>query len=73
MNYKTELAKVEAKIKLLTKQREQLRAAAVEAGVAQWVETQRTYTPDLKWWKEQHPRSWQRYMRPGTVKNFTWI
>ena len=73
MDYQTELAKVEAKIKMLTKQRDQLRAAAVEAGVAQWVETTRTYTPNLSWWQEQHPRTWQRYMRTGKAKSFTWI
>ena len=73
MDYPAEIAKIEAKIKQLTKQRDALRAEAVEAGVAKWVETQRTYTPDLKWWKEKHPLSWQRYMRTGTAKHFTWI
>jgi hypothetical protein len=73
MDYQIEIAKIEAKIKQLTKQRDALRAEAVEAGVAQWVETARTYTPNLDWWKEQHPKTWQRYMRTGTAKNFTWL
>ena len=73
MDYQTKIAAIEAKIKILTKQRDQLRAEAIEAGVAQWVETQRTYAPTLAWWKEQHPKTWQRYAHVGRVKNFTWI
>ena len=72
MDYQTKIAAIEAKIKILTKQRDQLRAEAIEAGVAQWVETQRTYTPNLSWWQQQHPKTWQRYMRTGTAKTFTW-
>jgi hypothetical protein len=73
MDYQIEIAKLEAKIKQLTKQRDALRVEAVEAGVAAWVETSRTYTPNLDWWKAEHPKTWHRYMRHGTAKNFTWL
>ena len=73
MEYQTKIAAIEAKIKILTKQRDQLRLEAIEAGVAQWVEVSRTYTPNLTWWQQQHPKTWQRYAHTGRVKNFTWI
>ena len=73
MDYQTEIAKLEAQIKTLTKRRDTLRLEAIEAGAARWVITTRTYAPSLAWWQEQHPKTWERYVTKGTAKNFTWI
>ena len=52
MEYQDKIAKIEAKIAKLTKQRNELRAEAIEQGYAHYVTTYRTLAPNLQWWKE---------------------
>lgn len=73
MDYQTEIETLELEIKRLTRERDALRAAAVEAGAAQWAESVRTYAPNLEWWKAQHPKTWERYVTTGTTKRFVWL
>ena len=52
MEYQDKIAKIEAKIAKLTKQRNELRIEAIEQGYAHYVTTYRTLAPNLTWWKE---------------------
>jgi hypothetical protein len=67
-----QLAIVEAKIKKLQAKQKALRAEAIDGGFAYYLETIRNTAPSLTWWKEQHPKTWMRYAKEGTVRHFTW-
>ena len=72
MEIQDQLAVVEAKIKKYQAQQKVLRAQAIDGGFAYYVETIRNTAPSLSWWKEQHPKTWQRYAKASTVNHFTW-
>jgi len=72
MNTRDQLAVIDAKIKKLQAQQKALRAEAIESGFAYYVQTIRDNAPSLTWWKEQHPKTWQRYAKQTTVNTFTW-
>ena len=72
MNTRDQLAIVEAKIKKLQAQQKALRAEAIEGGFAYYVQTIRNTAPSLTWWKEQHPKTWQRYAKETKVNTFAW-
>jgi len=72
MNTRDQLAIVEAKIKKLQAQQKALRAEAIEGGFAHYVQTIRNTAPSLTWWKEQHPKTWQRYAKETKVNTFAW-
>ncbi len=73
MEYQDKIAKIEAKIAKLTKQRNELRVEAIEQGYAHYVTTYRTLAPNLQWWKENRPTVWQQYAKESKVNKFTWI
>ena len=50
-----------------------VREMAIEDGHAEYVETTRTNTPNLAWWKKEKPRTWAKYCTLSPVKKFTWI
>ena len=64
------LAEVEAQIKELQKERDELRQDCVEFGWATWKYKVRLSAPSLAWWKEHRPASWQKHANPVTVKTF---
>lgn len=66
-----QIAILEAQIKELTKERDQLRADAVANGWATWTYTVRMSAPSLAWWKENRPTVWRKYAKETTVKKFT--
>ena len=66
-----QIAAIEAQIKQLTKERDQLRGAAIAEGWATWEYTVRMGAPSLAWWKENRPTVWQKYAKPTQVKKFT--
>ena len=66
-----QIATIEAQIKQLTKERDQLRGAAIAEGWATWTYTVRLGAPSLAWWKENRPTVWQKYATPTQVKKFT--
>jgi len=61
-----------AKIAKLNKQKAALRAEAIELDFAYYVQTTRDIAPNLSWWKENRPQSWQRFTSTTTVNKFTW-
>jgi len=61
---------IEAQIKDLTAQRDELRIDAVTNGWAMWETTIRWNAPNLAWWKEHKPKAWQSYATQSTVKKF---
>lgn len=65
-----QLAVVEAQIKDLNKEREELRAVAVQNGWARWTYTIRMTAPSLTWWKENRPTVWKKYAKETQVKKF---
>jgi hypothetical protein len=65
------IAEIEAQIKVLTKERDELRADSVAFGYARWEYTVRMSAPSLAWWKENRPTVWQKYAKETTVKKFT--
>lgn len=64
------IAEVEAQIKELGKEREALRIEAVKNGWARWTISIRMTAPNLTWWKENKPRTWEKYTTPSKVKRF---
>ena len=64
------ISKLEARIKKLGKEREELRAQAVTNGWARWTFTVRMTAPNLQWWKENKPRTWEKYATMNKVKKF---
>lgn len=66
----TRIAEIEAQIKTLGKERDALRIEAVANGWARWVTTIRFNAPNLAWWKENKPRTWEKYATPSKVKRF---
>ena len=64
------ISKIEAKIKKLGKERDELRAQAVTNGWAHWTYTIRMTAPSLQWWKENRPRTWEKYATANKVKKF---
>jgi len=66
-----QIAAIEAQIKQLTKERDQLRNEAIGAGWATWEYTVRMGAPSLAWWKENRPTVWKKYAKPTQVKKFT--
>ena len=65
------IAELEAQIKADTAERDKLRLDAVANGWAVWSVSIRTNVPNLAWWKENKPRSWQNYCKQSTAKRFT--
>jgi len=65
------IAEIEAQIKVLTKERDDLRADSVAFGYARWDYTIRQSAPSLAWWKENRPTVWQKYVKETKVKKFT--
>ena len=68
-----QIAEIEAKIKDLTTQRDELRTDAIMNGWATWTYTVRMQAPSLAWWKENRPTVWQKYATQTTVKKFTTV
>lgn len=66
-----QIAAIEAQIKELTAQRDELRNEAVINGYAKWTYTIRQSAPSLAWWKENRPTVWQKYATETKVKRFT--
>ena len=64
------IAEVEAQIKELGKEREALRIEAVKNGWARWTISIRMTAPNLAWWKENKPRTWEKYTTPHKVQRF---
>ena len=64
------ISKLEARIKKLGKEHEELRAQAVANGWARWTFTIRMRAPNLQWWKENRPRTWEKYATMTKVKKF---
>lgn len=64
------IAEIEAQIKTLTKERDELRADSVSFGYARWEYTVRMSAPSLAWWKENRPSVWHKYAKQTRVKKF---
>ena len=64
------IAELEAQMKADKAERDQLRLDAVANGWAIWSVSIRTHVPNLQWWKENKPRSWQKYCTNKPVNNF---
>ena len=64
------IAEIEAQIKSLTKERDELRADSVAFGYARWEYTVRMSAPSLAWWKENRPSVWHKYAKQTRVKKF---
>lgn len=65
------LASVEAQIKELQKERDELRQDCVDFGWATWTYTVRLSAPSLAWWKEHRPATWEKHAKETSVKKFT--
>ena len=65
-----EIAAIEAQIRSLTKERNELREKAVTKGWAMWTFTVRQTAPSLAWWKEHRPSTWQKHVKSTEVKRF---
>jgi len=61
---------IEAKIKKLGKERNELREQAVKNGWAHWTFSVRMAAPTLQWWKKNKPRTWEQYATTTQVKKF---
>jgi hypothetical protein len=72
MDIKNKLQAIDKKIAKLNKQKAALRAEAIELDFAYYVQTTRDIAPNLSWWKENRPQSWQRFASTTTVNKFTW-
>jgi hypothetical protein len=72
MDIKDKLQALDKKIAKLNKQKAALRAEAIEHDFAYYVQTTRDIAPNLSWWKENRPQSWQRFTSTTTVNKFTW-
>ena len=72
MDIKDKLQAIDKKIAKLNKQKTALRAEAIELDFAYYVQTTRDIAPNLSWWKENRPKSWQRFASTTTVNKFTW-
>ncbi len=72
MDIKDKLQALDKKIAKLNKQKAALRAEAIELDFAYYVQTTRDIAPNLSWWKENRPQSWQRFTSTTTVNKFTW-
>ena len=68
-----EIAAIEAQIKSLTKERNELREKAIIKGWAMWTVTVRQTAPSLAWWKEHRPATWEKYATETQVKKFTLV
>ena len=67
------LAAVEAEIKALQKERDELRQDCVDFGWATWEYTVRLSAPSLAWWKEHRPATWEKHAKATQVKKFTLV
>jgi len=65
------LKDIDAEIKALIDEKKRLQAHAVAQGWAKLKVHLRWNTPTLDWWKEQHPRSWEKYCTQKPVERFT--
>jgi hypothetical protein len=66
------LAAIKTEIDALNEERKQLQADAVEQGWAKWMKVAVSKTPTLAWYKEQYPRSWEKYITTGSRTEFRW-
>ena len=64
------IAQIEATVKELTAERDELRAEAVTQGWARWVVTVTTRAPSLAWWKENRPTVWEKYAQKSNTRRF---
>ena len=67
------IAEIEAQIKALTKERDELMADSVAFGFARWEYTVRMRAPSLTWWKENRPTVWRKYAKETRVKKFVTV
>ena len=65
------LKDIDAEIKALNEEKEILRLHAIAQGWATMNVHLRWNAPTLSWWKEQHPRSWEKYCTKKPVERFT--
>jgi len=64
------IAQIEATVKELTAERDELRAEAVTQGWARWEVTVTTRAPSLAWWKENRPTVWEKYAQKSNTRRF---
>jgi hypothetical protein len=72
MDFENKVKDIDKKIAKLKKQRDALCAEAIDKDFAYFVQRTRTNTPNLSWWREQYPRSWEKYVTKSTYNKFTW-
>jgi predicted phage-related endonuclease len=72
MDFENKVKDIDEKIAKLKKQREALCAEAIDKDFAYFVQRTRTNTPNLSWWREQYPRSWEKYVTKSTYNKFAW-
>jgi urease accessory protein UreF len=65
------LKEIDAEIKALKDEKEILRTHAIVQGWATMQVIVRWNAPSLAWWKEQHPRSWEKHCIQNTYERFT--
>jgi hypothetical protein len=72
MDFENKVKDIDKKIAKLKKQRDALCAEAIDKDFAYFVQRTRTNTPNLSWWREQYPRSWEKYVTKSTYNKFAW-
>ena len=64
------IAQIEATVKELTAERDELRAEAVTQGWARLEVTVTTRAPSLAWWKENRPTVLEKYAQKSNTRRF---
>jgi hypothetical protein len=72
MNFEDKVKDIDKKIAKLKKQKDALCAEAIDKDFAYYVQRTRTNTPNLTWWRENYPRSWEKYVTKSTYNKFAW-
>ena len=72
MDFENKVKDIDKKIAKLKKQKDALWAEAIDKDFAYYVQRTRTNTPNLTWWRENYPRSWEKYVTKSTYNKFTW-
>ena len=68
---KTKKTKLEQQTRKIKAELEKLETEAVEKGYGMWVFSRtRKIVPDLSWWKDNYPRSWEKYIEIRSYNKF---
>ena len=68
---KAKKTKLEQQTRKVKAELERLETEAVEKGYGMWVFSRtRKIVPDLSWWKDNYPRSWEKYIEIRSYNKF---